>query len=137
MRRKRALFVSLNALQSSDGGSLDAATLGLLRDHAACGSCVIVVSDNLEMNGRTYENAAELLRAIHRECGSRHSVPVAGLCILDNAFDPAPFWDAARRFGLSLPDSIFVSRLGEYAGAAKTAGVIRTESRKGAFGVAA
>lgn len=137
MGRKRALFVSLDALQSSNGSSLDPATLGLLRDHAACGSCVIVVTDTLEMSGRSYDNAVELLRAIRNECRSRHSVPVEGLCILDNAFDPAPFWDAARRFGLSLPDSIIVSRLGEYAAAARTAGVIRTESGAGAFGVAA
>ena len=137
MRRKRALFVSLDALQSGNGSSLDPRTLGLLRDHAACGSCVIVVTDSLEMSGRDYANAVELLRAIRNECRSRHRVPVEGMCILDNAFDPAPFWDAARRFGLSLPDSVLVSRSGEYVAAAKTAGIVRTESSSGTFGVAA
>ena len=137
MRRKRALFVSLDALQSRNGGSLDPTTLGLLRDHAACGSCVLVVTDRLEMTGRCFENPAALLTAIRGECRSRHDVPVVGLLILDNAFDPAPFWDSARRFGLSLSDSTFVSRQGEFEAAAKTAGVIRTELSNSALGFAA
>ncbi len=72
-------------------------------------------------------NRVELLYSIRTHQRSPFGLPLSDVLVMHNPYDPAPFWDTARRFSLSLESSIFVSRGGEIAAAAKNAGVMRSE----------
>ena len=136
MNRERALFVTSEALESSrspDG--LSPLVTGFLRDHAAQGYRVLVVTDRLQLGEWHYDSKVHMLQAV-RTC-ERHLLPISDILHLGDAYDPTPFWDAARRFNLSLAHSILVSSHGELAGAARNAGVHKTEPSGMVFGLAA
>lgn len=126
MRRKRALFITLDALHFTDYGG-DPRALSVLRDYAACGFRIIVISDPTSLRDLSCGNRVELLHSIRTHPRSPFGLPIADVLVMHNPYDPAPFWDAARRFSLSLDTSIFVSRGGEITAAAKNAGVMRSE----------
>lgn len=138
MTRKRALFVTLHAVEP-DGSiqPLPRPVAGLLGDYVAKGYRVFVVTDRLAMTGRGYDSGTELLRALRGERVLRHAIPVTGCVLLENAYDPGPFWAAARCYGLDLGRSSLVSRSGELSGAARSAGVGFFERGDELFGLAA
>ena len=138
MIRKRALFVSLHALDEAGNDTrLLESSVDLLRDYAAAGYQVIIVTDDLELSGRCYRSRIELLAALRTDWRRHYAVPVSDVLHTHSASDPAPFWDAARRFNLSLTASTFISYDGRHAAAARNAGVGRTEDAVEIFSQAA
>jgi hypothetical protein len=136
MKRERALFVTRRAIEfgrSVDG--LSRIVTGILRDFAARGYRVLLVTDGLELGDQVFEDKTHMLQNVRNS--ERHVLPVSDVLALRNPFDPGPFWDAARRFNLSLENSTFLSIAGEFAGAARTAGVHHSEPTTQVFGRAA
>ncbi len=138
MIRKRALFVSLHALDEAGSDSrLLESSVDLLRDYAAGGFQVIIVTDDLELSGETYGSRIELLAALRTDWRRHYAVPVLDVLRVESASDPAPFWDAARRFNISLSASTFISYDGRHSAAANNAGIGRTEPSVEVFALAA
>ena len=136
MQRERALFVTRRAIEfgrSVDG--LSRVVTGILRDFAARGYRILIVTDELELCSDTFETKTQMLQEVRTS--ERHVLPISDVLLLANAFDPGPFWDTARRFTLSLEKSTFLSSAGEFSGAARTAGVLRSEATTQVFGKAA
>jgi len=136
MKRERALFVTRRAIEfgrSVDG--LSRIVTGILRDFAARGYRIMIVTDELTLCGETFDSTTRMLQNVRNS--ERHVLPVADVLLLANAFDPRPFWDAARRFSVSLEQSTFLSIAGELSGAARTAGVHHSEATTQVFGQAA
>lgn len=127
MKRARALFVTRRVLELGGlGHPSSTSTAGWLRDYAARGYRLFVVADALSFEGRGFGSKTEMLAWL-RSC-ERHALPVADVLLLDNAFDPAPFWDTARRFNVALHTSVFVSAGGELSGAVRNAGIAQSET---------
>ncbi|MBN1947453.1 MAG: hypothetical protein JW797_17410 [Bradymonadales bacterium] len=137
MNSNRALFIPIASLRSCPGMPVSPFVLALLRDHAAMGYRIMVVTDHLDLCGQRHDSCAELLCTLRNDRHPRYIAPLTEVILLKNSFDPGPFWDAARRFNLSLERSIFVNCRGEYLAAARTAGVGRSELHGDLFGQAA
>lgn len=136
MHGERALFLTRQALESGrTAAGLSARLTGMLRDYAARGYVILVVTDELRLGDETFTTARLMLQAIRNV--ERHVLPVADVLLLQSSFDPRPFWDAARRFNVSLAASTYVTQAGELGGAARTAGVDRIEASAEVFGLAA
>ena len=136
MKRERALFVTRRAIEfDRTVEGLSQIVTGILRDYSARGYRVLLVTDRPEVGGREFDSKGAMLQYLRS--AEYHPLPISDVLVLTSAFDPAPFWDAARRFNLSLQDSTFLSLAGEFSGAAHTAGVEHAEPSEEVFGQAA
>jgi hypothetical protein len=134
MERRRALFITLTSLSSARKGQTSSTVTDRFRDFAARGYRIFLVTDRLEYGDCEYHSRVELLAAVRSDPNRHYAAPVTGVVMLSNNMDPKPFWDAARRFNLSLGNSTFISSHGEYLSAARNAGVERSELSDDLFG---
>lgn len=126
MRRNRALFMTTEALLGRRPAPRPAA-IDMVRDHAACGHRIVLVSGGLTFAGQEYETLPEMLADIRRCARGRYDLPVGDIILIDSPFDPSPFWAVARRCNIDLGRSAFVSEGDEYTAAARNAGIDRLE----------